>query len=129
MSLSLTQRRFDDTISAIEVSLDGAINLPDARLLQKTLRHTVGQGYTTIVVNLRRVRDIDKAAWDCLVSAARRLSKSGGHIILRHCPDALFEQLLAHRWEHCFLMPERRAEDACALPRELRAWAMDKELD
>jgi anti-anti-sigma factor len=127
MSLSFTQRRFEGTVSAIEVSLDGVINLADANLLQKTLRHTVRQGYTNVVVNLRRVRDIDKAAWDCLVSAARRLKRAGGHIILRHCPDTLFAQLLAHRWERCFLMPERRAEDARELPEELRAWAVDKE--
>lgn len=127
MSLSLTQRRFENTVSAIEVSLNGAITLSDAKLLQKTLRNTLRQGYTNVVVNLRRVRDIDKAAWDCLVSAARRLQRRGGHVILRHCPDALFGQILAHRWENCFLMPERRAKDAECVPEELRAWALDAE--
>jgi anti-anti-sigma regulatory factor len=124
MSLTLTQRRFENTVSAIEVSLNGAITLSDADVLQKTLRLTLRQGYTNIVVNLRRVRDLDKAAWDCLVSAARRLQRGGGHVILRHCPDALFAQILAHRWEKCFLLPDRRAEDASALPEELRAWAV-----
>lgn len=127
MSLSLTQRRFENTVSAIEVSLTGAVTLSDANVLQKALRHTLRQGYTNVVVNMRRVRDLDKAAWDCLVSTSRRLQRRGGHVVLRHCPDLLFGQLLAHRWEKCFLLPERRAEDAGALPEPLREWATSDE--
>lgn len=127
MSLSLTQRRFENTVSTIEVSLRGTITLSDANVLQKTLRLTLRQGYTNVVVNLRRVRDLDKAAWDCLVSASRRLQRRGGHVILRHCPDVLFGEILAHRWENCFLLPERRSEDASELPEELRTWSLTGE--
>jgi anti-anti-sigma regulatory factor len=127
MSLFFTQRRFGGAFCAIEVSPDGVINLADATLLQKTLRHTLREGYTTVVVNLRRVRNIDKAAWDSLLTASRRLHRTGGRFILRHCPDALFAQLQARSWDRCFLVPELRPEDALQLPQELRDWAADPE--
>jgi anti-anti-sigma regulatory factor len=127
MSLSFTQRRFSGALCAIEVSLDGVISLADATLLRKSLRHTLREGYTTVIVNLRRVRAVDEAAWDCLLAAARRLHRTGGRIILRNCPDALFAQLQARRRDQNFLIPDRRAEDARQLPDALRDWATSPE--
>jgi ABC-type transporter Mla MlaB component len=97
------------------------VGLVDAMHLQKTVKRFLRQGLDTLIVNMRGARDVDKAGWDCLVSTARRLQRSGGRVILRHCPDNLYTEIQTHHWDRLFLVPDRRADDAASLPAELRA--------
>jgi anti-anti-sigma regulatory factor len=107
----------------VQFGFQNVVSLPDAGLLHRALRHLLRQGHNTVVVNMRLLKDVDRACVECLVSAARKLRRGGGRFILRHCPDELYDQLRLHGWDRLFLLPLRRVDDALSLPPELRELA------
>lgn len=114
MSLStVTPATRSDTV---EIELNGVVGLAASDALNRTLKQALHQGCKSVVVDLRQVLDVDSACWGRLVSAARRLRRQGGEMILRHCSPSLLAQLQAHQWDRCFLVPEHRSEDASAMP-------------
>lgn len=121
MSVTLTPPLQAGRYQVARFGFENVVGLMDASVLHKTIKRLMRQGLDTLVVNMRGAKDVDKAGWDCLVSAARRLRKTGGRVILRHCPDNLYSQLVAHQWDRVFLVPDRRADDAEAVPAEILA--------
>lgn len=106
MRLFLTKYGANGRVNAVELTLDGVAGLADAPTLRKILRQLLQQGYKTVLVNVRRLRSMDRACWGHLVSAARRLRRGGGRMVLRNCPEALYTELQAQDWHQCFQIPE-----------------------
>lgn len=118
MRMSLNQIRTDQHTS-VELVLEGSAGMADAPLLRKTLKTLIQQGYTTLLVNLRRTRSLDRSCWDRLVSAGRELRRHGGRLILRHCPGEVYAELQARRWHDCFLVAEHSPGDAACVAANL----------
>lgn len=120
MSVTLTPPTKRGRFNVARFCFENAVGLVDASLLQSTLKRLIKQGLHILVVNMRGAKDVDRAGWDCLVTTARQLHRKGGGVVLRHCPDDLYNQIHAHQWDRLFLVPDRRLADAEQLPAEIR---------
>jgi len=119
MSVTLSPPLKRGRYQVARFGFENVVGLVDASVLQTTIKKLLRQGLNMLVVNMRGAKDVDKAGWDCLVSTARRLQRTGGGVVIRHCPDNLFDQIQAHHWDRLFLVPDRRADDAASLPAEV----------
>jgi anti-anti-sigma regulatory factor len=109
--------------TAVEVSLNGVAGLSDAGPLRRVLRHLLHDNPKTVLVNLRRLRDMDRACWNHLVSMAREVRRKGGRVVLRNCAEPHRAQIAAQHWEGVFEVPECAVGDAAdtGAPGEPRA--------
>ena len=100
----------------------GILSLKDVAELKSSLKRLLRDGFVNLLLDLEDVRDIDEAGWAVLVSTVRKLRREGGRIVIRACPDALYERLQARNWDRDFLFPMRRADHLAALPQEMKAY-------
>jgi anti-anti-sigma regulatory factor len=126
MSMSLAMPLAKGPLNVIELALYDVVSLADAGALNKTMKQLLRQRFDAVVVDLKQVADMDKACLDHLVSAARRIRRQDGYVVLRHCSEALFSKLQAYGWDRCFLIPERRAADINLLSEDLQAWVLER---
>lgn len=124
MSLTLSTPLVKQDLHIVEIDLAGFVASAEPANLRRALKEILQQKYSAVVVDLARIAGIDSGSWTRLVSTARQLRRSGGYVILRHCPVGMLQQLQTRRWDHCFLIPEHRPEDCAALPEGLRNWVL-----
>jgi anti-anti-sigma regulatory factor len=99
----------------------GILSLRDVAELKASLKRLLRDGITHLLLDME-VEDIDDAGWALLVSTVRKLRRQNGGIVIRACPDDLYEHLQALKWDRDFLFPLRNARHLAALPQELQAF-------
>ncbi|MBW3622858.1 MAG: STAS domain-containing protein [Armatimonadetes bacterium] len=100
----------------------GVLSLHDVAELKSSLKRLLRDGIKHLLLDLENVRDIDEAGWALLVSTVRKLRRQNGQVVIRQCPDDLYEHLKMKKWDRDFLFPMRFADHLAALPKEMQAY-------
>ena len=100
----------------------GVLSLRDVAELKSSLKRLLRDGITHLLLDLEEVRDVDEAGWALLVSTVRKLRRQNGQVVIRKCPDDLYEHLKMKKWDRDFLFPMRFADHLAALPKDLQSY-------
>ena len=109
-------------VKAAVLRFTGVLSLRDVADLKSSLKRLMRDGITHLLLDLENVKDVDEAGWALLVSTVRRLRKQNGQVVIRMCPDDLYEHLKVKKWDRDFLFPLRFADHLAALPKELQSY-------
>ena len=83
----------DEQADEVVITLDGELDPHTAPLLAREVERLIGQGSTTVVLELSKLRFIDSSGLRVVVSAHRELEAQGGRLSLRS-PSATAKRLL-----------------------------------
>jgi anti-anti-sigma factor len=103
------------------VRISGILSLKDATELKSSLKKLRKDGVRNLLLDFEELEEMDEACWEVLVSTVRRIRKENGRVVIRNCPDKLYQHLQVRRWDRDFLFPMRVAEHLSFIPKELRA--------
>ena len=109
-------------LRAAIMRFSGVLSLRDVAELKASLKRLLRDGITHLLLDLEEVRDMDEAGWALLVSTVRKLRRQDGLVVIRKCPDDLYEHLKLKKWDRDFLFPMRFADHLAALPKDLQAF-------
>lgn len=83
----------DESGDEVILSLDGELDPHTAPMLAREVERLIGQGSTSVVLELSRLRFIDSSGLRVVISAHRELAEQGGQLSLRS-PSPTAKRLL-----------------------------------